>query len=237
MKKWTVAIGLVILIVGLLLISSWNMSQEITEDQNVMVEGKWDISSNFQKGETVTLGFSPTNDWSLLAYEYWDEPPYSRKYLSLNVTNTVTNSYTLFEAILAPPGGVIPEPPYMFLLTLYDVILVEDDGGIAVGDGPDFDPTRGILLGTAKNDGVHVVHTSLFPPYVIDKHLNGSVWPHPASPPSQLILYRVTTETIYPYTFLLPIGSSLGIIGIIMSIWGIKSKVTRKSRFRKVQLR
>lgn len=225
MKKWAVGFGVIVLLLGLAFISISNTSHTLNIKELVAsVENKWIVSGYFKQGENLTIWFTQPKDWAFGPYPEIGEPPYSKHFM-VNITNTAANDYTLLKVILMVPQQFTPPgPPYAFSLNLVE-IEVEHHGGIIVGDSPLE------IGGTIKNDGEYRIKSWLIPPTVIGEDYK----PHPVSPPLELRLDMVTNETVYPYTFLLPLGSALSIVGVIISIWGIKSrrrKIARKRRLR-----
>ncbi len=193
---------------------AFNLATIISE-----VEDQWTISGTFSEGENLTLLFTHHHDWSLPPYHVLGEPEYQKHFL-VNITNKQTGNYTSFKVILAVPRDMIPpEPPYAFLLAIYD-IEVTHHGGVLVGDNP----TQ--IRGTAPNDGEYAVECELRPATVIDKHLNGTTWIHDASPPPQLVLYGA-----HPAGFLVIPEYSLGtIISLIGCFAAVSTLYMHKRR-------
>lgn len=223
-KEGLVITGILIMLIGLVSISRSNIQQKESNTQSVKVENKWSISDSFQKGQTLTLNFLPHADWSLHPYPDLGEPAYSKHFM-VNIKNTETNDYTLIKVILVPPEGTVPGPPYGFLLSVYGIEVVHH-GAITIEDYP-YE-----ITGIAKDDGLYRIDCSLIPDNVLDTDLEGNLWPHQASPPPEFTLDKITIETKNPYRFLLPVGATLSIVGVIISIWGAKSKERRITRKR-----
>jgi len=225
MKKGTAVIGIIVLIVGLVLISRGNIQQASTSETHYEVEHEWSISGYFSEGDNLSLYFVQYGDWSYPVAPgagYLEVIPYAgvmlpSKTLQVNVTNVELNNYTLFEVTLVPPINRVPiREPYNFVLNIFN-ITVTHHGAITVEDTPD--EVRGIV----KNDGSYFVNLSLIPNIVADKYLNGTYWHHPVGSPSHLRLYRTTTKTDYPYTYLLPAGILVSVTGATILIWSVKS--------------
>lgn len=228
MRKGLVTMGVLILFIGLVSLTISNIQEKEFSKTSLRVENKWSAQDSFQKGENLTLRFFPHRDWSLPQYPELGGPPYS-KFLMVNITNVDTYSYTLIKVTLVPPSDSIPpEPPYAFLLLPYGIEVVHH-GAIIIEDYPDE------INGIAKSSGRYRVRCSLMPDSVIDRDAEGNPWSHPASPPTELTLGRVTTEMKKRYTSLLPVGATLSVIGLIVSIWGAEAeepKLARKRRGR-----
>jgi len=223
--KKAIAAGLIILFAGLILTFSFGtIQQQRTLKQEVAhVNDRWIISGTFKKGENLTLGFSIQPDWSMPTYYGFDEdPPVYKKYFMVNVTDTNTGNFTLFNVILMPPlGETPPSYPYNFLLGIA-LIKVDHHGALIADDFP-----RYRIEGIVNNAGEYVVKCWLDPEYVLLTRA-------PASPPKDLYLYAVSVETTYPYSFLLPLGISTVAIGMVATVWGVKGQ-KRKARHKIIQ--
>jgi len=235
MKKWAIAVGIVILLSGLVAISFGNQSKVDTIESNKTVEKQWSISDTFAKGLNITVDFQQSYDWSLEFFEISDDPPYHRKYLWVNVTDTVANTNTTFKVTLVVPRGIVGEAIYTSRLEVYPPVNVTQHGATIVEDQPEVNPDYGINLGVTRNDGLYIVTLAFDPQFaiVLDKEPSGKPYTHPPGPPAVLRVHKVSEQTNYPYTFLLPVGASLGVIGIALPVWGAKSskrKAIRKER-------
>ena len=237
MKKWAIAVGMVILLSGLIVISFWNKPQVEIIESNKTVEKQWSISDTFAKGLNITADFQQSYDWSLEYFEISEDPPYHRKYLLINVTDTVANTHTTFRVTLVAPRGILPPQLYTTKLEVFPPVNVTQHGATIVEDNPQVDVDYGINLGVTKNDGLYIITLALDPQFAIvqDKDTSGKIWIHETFPPALIRVHKVSEQTNYPYTFLLPIGASLGVIGIVLPVWGAKSskrKAIRKERVR-----
>lgn len=222
MKKWAVAVGIFSILVGIILTPSYNVQQRVDLSEEVDNQpNKWSVSGLFEEHEKLGLYFVQPKDWSFGPYPDLGEPSYS-KHLMINVTNVAAENFTLFKVILAVPRTEIPpQAPYAFTLTIYDV-EVEHDGGLITETHPKW-TSQLIALGTAKNSSEYLVETKLIPESVIDEY--GQI--KFVSPPLQLVLYKVSTKYVSPYTFLLPLGLTLIVCGTVLLAWGVRSKPRR----------
>lgn len=231
MKKWTIILGMLIILVGLALIPYWNRPTVKVISTSKQVEKEWTISDYFEKGVNMSLDFQQSYDWSLPQYEPSEDPPLLRKYLQVNVTDTVAKTTTTFKITLVNPRGVLPPALYVTRLEVYSVEVLQH-GALTVEDHPKIDPELGINLGITRNNAEHVV-TLFFEPlftYVEDKDVSGRLWIHETFPPAVLRLKKVSTQTDYPYFFLLPVGASLCIVGVILPVWSAKSSKRKAPR-------
>ncbi|MEM2798881.1 MAG: hypothetical protein QW670_03705 [Candidatus Bathyarchaeia archaeon] len=170
------------------------------------------------------LYFVQPKDWSFGPYPDLGEPSYS-KHLLINVTNVATGEYTLLRVVLAVPRTEIPpKPPYAFMLMIYNV-EVKHDGGLITETHPKWTGQL-IALGVAKSSGQYYIKTELVPNTVIDE--NGK--PKLVSPPIQLVLYKVLTNYVTPYTFLLPTGLITILSGVSLLVYDFRRKSLRRKR-------
>jgi hypothetical protein len=227
MKQRIVAIGIVVLLVGLFLILGWSIQKETIKEYSDKVEDEWNITGDFSQGNNLSLYFVQYGDWS---YPYYPETvmyagmSFPAKILKVNITNVELNNYTLFEVTLVPPLKNVPiQEPYNFELQIFN-IAVTHHGALTVKDEPDE------VCGAIKNDGLYIVNCSLFPDTVIDKYLNGTLWHHSVHPPIELWLYKITVEIERPYTFFLPLGISVSVVGATVIVWWAKGKRRRIAR-------
>ncbi len=228
MNKQIVAIGMVVLVVGLVLIASRDYEQEAIKEDFEHVDDQWNISGYFESGDIMNVMFWPYPDWSLL---YYLPGYYPMKIFWVNITDTVGNNYTLFNVTMVPPREHMTlEPPYIWLLNIYE-ITVTHHGALLVEDKPED------VWGITKTDGIYTINCSLWPPTVRDMHPNQTIWMHDASPPD-LRLYRITTEMVRPYTFFLPVGLVVGASGALVSVWGgVRTEEGKSLRRRRSQKR
>lgn len=222
---------MLIILAGLALISYWNQPTVEVISTSKQVEDKWTISDYFEKGVNMSLDFQQSYDWSLPQYEPWEDPPILRKYLRVNVTDNVAKTTTTFKITLVNPRGVLPPHLYTTRLEVYSVEVLQH-GALIVEDQPKIDPELGINLGITKNNGKYVVTLFFEPPftYVNDKDVTGKMWVHETFPPAVLRLKKISIQTEYPYFFLLPVGASLCIVGLILPVWSAKSSKRKAPR-------
>lgn len=219
MKK-TLAAGLVILLAGLFLTYAFGATQqERTETQMIAsLDKSWTISAYFEKGENLTLRFSPQTDWSYLFYlEPEEDQPLYRKYLWINITDNSTSTLTQFRVTLMPPLGITPAAPYGFLLSIASIETIQHGTLVA-------EETPKAIGGRVDRSGEYMVECELEPERVIGEDRI----PKPASPPT-LTLNVIRIEVTYPYSSLLPLGISTVAVGAVATAWGVK---TRKSKAR-----
>jgi len=220
--KKTLASGLIILLAGLLLTYAFVAThQQRTETQMVAsLEKSWTVSAYFEKGENLTLRFSPHPDWSYLYYlEPEEDQPLYRKYLWINVTDNSTNTLTRLRVTLMPPLRYQPPAaPFGFLLSVASIEMIQNGTLVA-------EETPKAIGGRVDRSGEYMVECALEPEMVIDENRN----PKLASPPA-LDLNVVRVEVTYPYSYLLPLGISTVAVGAVATAWGAKSQKRKPRR-------
>jgi hypothetical protein len=223
LRKWAVAIGVVVIFIGIVLAPSSGISQEAKYGTTIEDVGKrWSVQGYFAPNQILAVDFSPDHDWSLPMFLSEDILP-AVKYLHINITNLATKNYTLIDATLAPPMGTPVQPPYMYLLYLVTFKIIHR-GALIEENNPTTSSDYGLECGTIINEGLYTVNCSLNPPVVIDKDINGTTYHHDASPPEELRLSILTTQKEYPDSYLLPSGIAAIAVGAVVSVWGVRSK-------------
>lgn len=224
--KKALTAGLVILLAGLFLTYAFGAArQERTETQMIAsLDKSWTISAYFEKGENLTLRFSPHPDWSYRFYlEPEEDQPLYRKYLWINITDNSTNTLTQFKVTLMPPLEYQPPiSPYGFLLGVASIEKTQN-GTLVAEEAPK------AIGGRVDISGEYMVKCTLEPERVIGE----DQIPKPASPPT-LTLNVIRIKVTYPYSSLLPLGISTVAVGAVATAWGAKS-LKRKARRKIVQ--
>lgn len=225
MKKLSLALGVLMLLVGTIIITNYNIQQEVNKEEEVnKKEYTWNISGNLSKGEKLGLYFVQPKDWAFGPYPEIGGPPYSKK-LIINVTNTSTGNFTLFEVtLMVPYNQQPPREPYSFTLTIYDVEVAENSGALTVETHPKYVGYL-IALGETSDNGEYKMEMQLIPSVVIDEFGN----PQNVSPPLQLVLYKVWTERMFPYFFFLPLGIIIIFAGIVLLTLGLRKAHPRSA--------
>lgn len=211
----------------------------------------WSISQNFSENEIVGFDFRPHSDWSDgspdLIYSNVSGTMAPVRYLHITVTNPQGNFTTIrIMLIIDSIGGgasavsIFPDFYEVYNSTLSDYTLLipargYDDpvGGIVMDKGyPNTVqlPTNvsawggGTIyqLGRTTMEGTYNVTLLLDPETAYEP---GEVPPlKKVSPPVDLVICEIRVETNYPYSWLLPAGISVGIIGVAVTVPGVISK-------------
>jgi len=201
LKTWILTFGMVLLVIGLILMSGSNIQQQSYKEQEIKREvEKWSISGNFTKGDNMTVAYRQGSDWHQPPFEpSTDYIPVNYKALYIEITDPNGN-ITEFEVILVLPYEESS------LLTIFQINVTIDGGGLIFEENP-------------KKIGGIVQYNGT---YKIEIPSEWGIFPS-QSPPSYLLLFKYVLVTKYPYTYLLPVGVPFGIVGLTISIWGIKS--------------
>jgi len=225
LKSSIIFIGLIVILVGGTLLLLHNAPRENEISDFVREEYSWTISrSDFVKGENISVGFIPGYNWAWPPHDVTtiDDIYFPRiKIFSVRITDQTSKNYTEFDIIL-----VIPAPPYdPGQIRAHPRIEVNHHGGIVVEDLP------GEIGGTVINDGNYTVETYLYPGFVQNVVQDGnethSKFEDP-EPPPELRLYRISTEIVRPYTFLLSSGLGITIVGIAILAFSVLKPDTTK---------
>jgi hypothetical protein len=211
----------------------------------------WNISQTFGQNEIVGFDFRVDADWSDNAYDLYTTnanltgQQYPARYLNIEVTDPQSES-TTFEIILcitSMAGGagavsVLADYYKVYNSTSSTFNLIDpaqgyngSTGGLAIEKGYPCTvqlPTTvnawggGTIyqLGKTTMQGLYTITLSLDPSDIVEP---GSL-PTQASPPADLVMVETRIGTQYPYSWLLPAGASIGIIGVAIMIPGVISK-------------
>lgn len=195
MKKLPLALGLLLMFIGVIVTSSYNSSMA---NQGLKTEAQvnedWSISANFIPGDNMTLLIA----WSAITYgEDWGELP-------VNVTITANSKDTTVITVyfLANPDSPIDQEFGRQQLYVARLELLSNEGdSLEVGDPP-FQ-----IGGVAKQGGVFDFR--VHPP---PDSFPWAGTPKP-NPPTSLLLLKVVITSTYPYRTFLPVGVTTGILG------------------------
>jgi hypothetical protein len=165
MKKALLAVGMILLLTGIILLSATKTSYESVETTHEIIRNQevWSMSKTISVPTNISLSFRPDSDWSIPAFEEpWELPPGSNqtynnvKQLEVNITNPQGNFTTLGIYLVCDLSSSTPVtifPDYFSIL--------DQSGGITVDSGY---PKVGYLeeenvvhLGKTHDSGLHVV--------------------------------------------------------------------------------
>jgi hypothetical protein len=224
------------------------------KDQSWPEYTSWNISQTFSQNEILGFDFRPHADWSDYAYDLYTTnanltgQQYPARWLNIEVTDPQSEN-TTFEMILcitSMAGGASAVSVFGDYYKVYNGTSSKFDlidpsqgyngstEGLAIEKGYPFTvqlPTTvnvwggGTIwqLGKTTMQGVYTITLSLDPSDIVEP---GSL-PGKASqalPPVDLVIVETRIGTQYPYSWLLPAGASIGIIGVAIMVPGVISK-------------
>jgi len=201
-KKLPIAIGLLLIFVGLILTSSYDVS--VTSESwetTAAADNSWSITSNFNLGENFTLILA----WSAITYgEDLGELP-------ANVTITANNEPTTeFQVyFLQDPNSLPGQEQERQRIYVSRIELLHNDGNSLEVK---YDPPKQIG-GIVKQAGTFEVR--VHPP---PDSFPWAGYPEP-QPPNALRLLKIAIKRTYPYRDLLPVGAITGAFGAIVLVW------------------
>jgi len=206
MKKWVFAFGLILILVGIIMVSRYNINNKRIVPTQVKVKGVNDqpsVSSEFIAGDTIFLEIRVGRDWP---FGYFEDPGILYVFIDFvdprgnvtkfdmeyGLTETEGNIYEWFLNVTKNEGGLLVPTPFLEERVIGGVVLF-----------------NGTYTATVKVE---------------------DIWPPREDPPSSLTLYKTEIKIIteYPYIALLPIGVSLIVVGGAVSLFGLKSGKSKK---------
>lgn len=212
MKPVISAMGLLLVLIGVIFIFSSNLSYEKQNSTWKIVESEVNttqISSNFTAGDRVKLIIAPNSEWSRFV------EPDLHKYVWVNITDRYGNT-TFYEITYAKlPGS--------YQIAMYNVTLMTADGFGSQDEEP---PNKEGIVGKAIYTGEYTAEVwGIFPP-------GGGL-------PGSLTFFKeeVTFTTEYPYSGYFYPAIVMVPVGVFLAIWGAKTSkrkvpVKRKTRAR-----
>lgn len=216
MRKLLLVTGLVMLFVGIILISSSNLSFEKTEVSwdTVKVEiDKWEITWNFEAGDIVKLDFSPAADWMDYLEPATEVVPLPNKAVYIDVADPSGNA-TRFEAILVTDYS----PPQ---LSLFNISVVSSNG-FGGSNSQDLTLKEKMIAGEIMQTGQYTANVVVYDPA-------------PGGPPASFIFYKQRVETFvdWPYSEFLYPGIVVFALGVALSALSFRRKKRQMLRKRK----
>lgn len=209
LRKKFMVFGLILIFVGVVSVSLSNTYELVHRAVEVASKPNADeVSAYLSVGENVSILLSPGDDWSPTGGLVEN----GGVYLTLNVTlvspdNGKTIFRLYFNTSKEPP--LSPDLPWPIQLSKVEALYVDEDS-IEVNQPLTLDWIGGVI----KQNGTFTAKS--------DRH------PFLNTPPRYLAFLRAVTERRYPYSNLLPVGSLLGVTGVVLSLWSLKSGRERK---------
>lgn len=202
MKKWLIAFGVILICIGLVSMSTSNLTQEKTSLESVAsTNDAWSISGTFDEDDRMVVIFREAYDWWNGFFEPADGM--ALLYVQIHIFDPQSNE-TRFEVALTPSN-----PGYPGLL-IVDISVIKNG---SLDTSTVKDAKTGLIMGIGgivPQNGVYSVSVDVYPPR--------------ESAPETLELYEEKVERLYPWAFLLPSGAALGVVGTAISVFGLKSE-------------
>jgi hypothetical protein len=238
MKKKLLVSGLLLIIVGLILFSKYNvpvyLEDYVRKDSvvNTYVAGsplQNSISFNFSAGEHIFFNFSRGRYWA--GTEELFEPAYTGMNFSIEAFKTVSfeiytpsNDVVEFEAWM--PSGL-----YTYVIIFYN----ESEDFTHLPDGNLTFSGAGVEAIVNKSGTYNFTAVSIDPPLTPTRNESLGVY---QDPPMEMDLSTIENTETKPYYPLLPAGMSVASLGAIISVWGAiateKRRRVLKSHYRKI---
>jgi hypothetical protein len=251
LRKSVVAVGVIVLLAGLMLVLFSNAATAVN-NYNPKVqsypESSWSISQSFNQDEALGFDFRPHSDWSDNTYDFYyvnlTGSYQAARYLEIAVTNPQSNLTTirmvLIIDIYAGAGGVTVVPNYFEVYndTLSDWVRLNSTRGFN-------DPSGAIVIekgypniiklptdvGTWGGGNIFQLGKIATPgSYNLSLKLDpeGAIEPgtnkNRASPPVDLVICETRVNTHHPYGWLLLLGMPTSIVGLAVMVFGARSR-------------
>lgn len=219
LRKWLLVIGAIVLLLGLVATIISNTSS--TTYENELEVGRvsggqsfpWNpmnLTGFFNEEDRISVSVLPRASWMFGPLEPDTEPiPVPHVGVLLRIFDPQGKNTTITIPFVRMESSMA-----MFM----DFIWVMRHDGILWENGKSY--------GIIKLTGNYSVE--IF-----------GVYPAGTEPPTQLIVYRNTPTIEHPYDFILPIGISTLVVGLMFSVWSLsaksKKRVPRKTRMKRAR--
>ncbi len=197
MRKILVICGAILLLSGMASISRSQIIQEKKSLETIAYEmDSWEVSGNFIEGDMLVVDFTPAI-WKIRELPD-DVIPFPYKLVRIEITSP-KNETTVFDITLMwPDEAQLP--------VVGSINLTEQDG---LNTADPIMEVGGIVVDSGQ-------YTARIPGYY-------GLWPPESDPPSWIAVRKEIVEREYAFTFLLPAGIVLGIVGGVTLLAGIIS--------------
>lgn len=227
LRKKLLVFGIALIFISVVFVSCSRVPNEkvwndpVTKGNNV-----WELTAFFNSGDIMVVYFEPAKNCSKLNDNWWylfvrSPDPEHRE--NLNFTIIGPSGKSVFNVSLGgprPSWGITPDPTTGEVpVIIYSIELIsQEDSDLEIRNPPE-------IGGIVKKSGNYTVRIEPNVYWDRDKTIN-TTWPK--VPPQELIFFREVHEKVYPYSYLLPIGASLSVMGITVSFFGAKNKGRRR---------
>lgn len=224
MKKWSFAVGGVLIIIGLMLMTiAYNPSEAKNYRKITEVRQQWIVSANLTKGQVIWVEIRQHINWSVGLFDFDDEmyPGFAILYVGVDIIDPYGKS-TEFLMV----WGLVRENVYApeivkRMLTILDINVIKNEGGI--------DPTP-FLVKQGKSSyysdvGGIVQYNGTYTFTV------GKILPKREDPPSVIWIGERLTWIEYPYTYMLPLGLAISGGGTTLTWFSLKKRTLKRRKF------
>jgi hypothetical protein len=212
MKKLFFATGIIIFLIGAVIAVNYSSSRT---DAKLEWVGKgynnWEVSGYYKAGDNLTVYCVPPHNWTDGAWDIDDDVPYAHRHIWFEIVDpngSITEFNTAWTSIDPGSGQTLP----VGIAPCYINVSVRGEGLNVTSQYP------GHVGGTVLLNGNYTarVISEFYPSTAIEE-----------VPPLALWLKDEYTAVVYPNTYLLPLGTSVGVLGAIVSV---KAGTSKKKR-------
>jgi len=223
MKKLFFSVGIIFILIGIILSLNHNSPKIMRKIELVAkAEDSWEVSANLTAGDKIRVICYPGKNWDKPGgWDYDDILPFYHRHIWFEIVdpNGKITEYNTAWTSTTPGGETIPFSRCFINVTKRDGIEVEEQYPTYIG-------------GTVKLNGTYTVRIGC------DEYGNPIIEPPPApqyeiGPPTYFAIEKEYPVTVYPYTILLPVGTSFSVIGIVTCAWSVKKTKRRTRRTKK----
>jgi hypothetical protein len=217
MGKQVLAVGIILILAGLVMVSYSNKGEKDVQSKAVNYAlNAWNVTADLEKDDKILVEIRTSTTWwadENLQWEPWSPteggpPSGAVLYGTLDIFDPDGN-LTRFIITWTPMISATTQLPYG--LAFFNITVLQQDG---------LDPT--ILYRPADN-----AYDSIGGVVKKSGTYNVTLWgifPSRTDPPSYLGVFKGIATMKHPYVALLPGGSVVGVAGAAISIFGLRSE-------------
>lgn len=218
MKKWFLAVSLIMIAAGAIMATSYNLPRTgtTTEERAGYVSESRTVEADLVQGDLVRLAMTQGLDWRTGYFEIDDllYPGFAILWVGVNITDPQGKNIT-FLTTWTPMQLDVQTPPLTYLDKNVTTKLDDYDGGIdPYADGSNYRPPSNSFFEVGGK-------VTLSGKYVFD------VWgiiPSRKDPPASLDVRKHQIVTTYPLAYMLPLGIAVAAAGTALAAYSILSK-------------
>lgn len=218
MKKWFLAVSLIMIAAGAIMATSYNLPSTGTtiEERASYASQSMTVAADLAEGDLVRLVMTQGLDWRTGLFEIDDllYQGFAILWVGVNITDPQGKNIT-FLTTWTPMELNVENPPLTYLDKNVTTNLTNYDGGIdPYADGSNYRPPSNSFFevgGKVKLTGRYTFR----------------VWgiiPSREDPPASLDVRKHQIVTTYPLTYMLPLGIVVAAAGTALAAYSILSK-------------